>query len=144
MSIRRKNRTLAFTVGELMESPRLKLAVELFDKDPLLMKAILTELALESLMVGKNTIIKKVNISEGMPKFALVPMLRSLDVDDFNTFNIYWGMSDIERKLYVAKVNGASKEELEKLVESVNTKLGVTRLMNLKQEEHNCENKVQD
>lgn len=131
--IKKKGRTLSFTVKELMESERLKLAIQFFDKDPLLMKAILTELALESLMVGKNTIIRRVNASS-LDKFELIPWLRSLDLDEYNTFNIYWGLTDVERQLYLAKVNGATKEEMDAIVDKVNSRLGVTKLINEKYE----------
>jgi len=126
--IKKKGRTLSFTVKELMESERLKLAIQFFDKDPLLMKAILTELALESLMVGKNTIIRRVNASS-LDKFELIPWLRSLDLDEYNTFNIFWGLTDIEKQLYVAKANGASREELDSIIDKVNSKLGIKKLM---------------
>lgn len=129
-NVQRRGRTLSLTVKELMESQRLKLAVELYDKDPLLLKAIFTELALGSLSVGRNTIIKRVSMNDGLPKYHLIPLLRSIDLDEFNTFDLFWGLSEQEQKLYIAKANGASKEELEKMVDGVNKRLGITKLMN--------------
>lgn len=113
------------TINELIDSPRFKIANEVFPKDSSLMKAMLVELVHETMNVVKSTLVKIINTRQGLDKFEIVPLLRGVMPDEYRTFNIYWGMSDVEQKLYLAKVNGATPEELQELTLKVKSKLGI-------------------
>jgi hypothetical protein len=124
--VERKGRTLFTTVNNLMESPRLKIAVENFNTDPMLLKAILIELGKECLDVAKNTIIKHYNTHSSLPQYALSPYLRS--VDEFNTFNIYWNLSDEEKAYYTADpLFKLSKEERQELFKKIKKRFMQTK-----------------
>lgn len=96
----KSQRTLPFTIQELLNSVRMRIATETFEKDPMHMKALLTELCYEVFNVTKNTVIKKYNINSSLDQFELLPLLRETNVDDLITFNIYFGLTDLEAKLY--------------------------------------------
>lgn len=109
-------RGIGVTVKELMESTRLKLAVKHFDDDPMMLRAILTELSLEVFSATKSALTRIVGkaygggwtnedgevVGRGLDSFEMKAYLRSLDVDLVNNMNIYWGLSDAERELYSA------------------------------------------
>jgi len=84
----------------LLESPRFRIALDNYDNDPMLMKAILIELGMESLTVGKNTIIKAYSTHSDFKHYEMAPYLRS--INDFTTFNIWWKLSKEEQMLYSA------------------------------------------
>lgn len=98
MAVQRKGRTLSLTVGELLESPRWKIAMSHFEHDQSFMRAILIELGYEAQNVAKSTIIKQYALHNGLDQYELIPMLRS--VNEFNTYGIFWGLSEAERLLY--------------------------------------------
>lgn len=131
MSVQRSKRDLALTIRELMESKRLDIAIRNWENDPMLLKAILTELGLEVMRAVKDRIIRVVGKSygkgwvdevtglvrgKGLQQYELLPVLRELDVDDFNNFNIYWGLSPLEAELYLADIKGNLTPEERKAV----------------------------
>lgn len=123
MSIQKKGRTLAVTVNDLMESQRLRIAIENYENDPMLLKAILIELGYEAQSVGKNTVIKQYATHSGMSAFELTPYLRN--ISDFTTYNIWWKLTAAEQAYYLAEVNnkGISKREKKKLFKKVHQEL---------------------
>ena len=94
----KKGRTLAVTVTDLFESPRLRIAVENFPTDPQLLKALFLELGMECTLVTKSKIIKEYSKHSKFNSFEMIPFLRS--ITDFTTYNMYWNLSSIEQKLY--------------------------------------------
>lgn len=122
--VKRAGRDLAFTINELMQSKRLEIAVEMFQRgEPLMLKAIFTELGLEAESVAKYSIIKKVNNMYGMPMRDLKPYLSHYN--EFHTYNLWWNMTPVEQEYYLAKINGASEEDLTKLLERVKKKFNM-------------------
>lgn len=122
--VRRSGRDLAFTISELMDSKRLEIAVEMFQRgEPLMLKAIFTELGIEAQNVAKYSIIKKVNNMYGMPMRDLKPYLSRFN--EFNTYNLWWSMTPVEQEYYLAKINGSTDEELDKLLEKVKKKFNM-------------------
>ena len=122
--VKRAGRDLAFTINELMGSKRLEIAVEMFQRgEPLMLKAIFTELGLEAESVAKYSIIKKVNNMYGMPMRDLKPYLSRYN--DFHTYNLWWNMTPVEQEYYLAKINGTTDEELVKLLEKVKKKFNM-------------------
>lgn len=121
--IQKKGRTLNTTVEDLMESPRLRIAIDNFDNDPMLLKAILIELGYEAQSVGKNTIIKHYATHSSMDAFEMTPYLRN--VSEFTTYNIWWKISKAEEAYYMAMVNnkGITKTERKKLFKKVHKEL---------------------
>jgi|SRR5690625_1791384 len=102
----RKGRTLGITVDELLESVRLKLAVRLFEQgNEMALKAILIELGLECLNVARVNTTKKAVRYKNIPVDDMYSVLRDMSPDDFNTFNIYWGLSKPEQEAYLAEIN---------------------------------------
>ena len=113
--IQRKGRTLGITVKELLDSKRFEIAISNFKDDPMFMKAILIELGGECINVARNTIIKNYNSYSSLCQFEMSPFLRSIDT--FDTFNIWWGLSPLEQKLYsVDPKNILSIDERSKLL----------------------------
>lgn len=98
--IQKKGRTLGITVDDLLESPRFKLALENYESDPMFMKAILIELGMECLKVGKNTIIKAYATHSSFDQFEMKPFLSN--ITDFTSFNIWWKLSKLEQQFYIA------------------------------------------
>lgn len=115
----KSKRTLAGTINELIDSPRMSIAVDNFSSDKMLMKALLTEMCLEVFSVSKNTVIKRYNTYSSLSQFELLPMLREINPDDLITFNIYFNLSPLEVQLYLAEKNGMPKEERTKLLEKL-------------------------
>lgn len=119
--VQRKDRTFQKTLDELMESPRFKIALSLYEHDPMFLRAILTELYLETVTVVKSTLCKTYNNASSMTQQQMLPLLRS--VNDFTTFNIYWSLSPLEVALYSADPkHQMSKEEKAELLEKVRLK----------------------
>lgn len=96
--VQRRGRTIQLTLNELFESPRFRIAVSLFPSDPSFMRAILTELYLDTVTVVKSKLIKTYNNYNGLDQYEMIPLLRS--VNDFDSFQSYWGLSPIEAQLY--------------------------------------------
>lgn len=120
--VQRKNRTLAYTVQELLESPRLRIAIDNFKNDKSFLRAILIELGAESERVAKYTVIKQYNTFHGLNQFELLPMLR--EVSDFTTYNIFWALSPTEQQLYLGDIKGnLTEEERTALFEKVKKEL---------------------
>lgn len=112
------------TVNDLMESKRLEIAVDMFKHDPMLLKAILIELGMESLNVAKNAIVREVGKYGSLDYFELKPMLTQFS--DFQTFNIYWGMSEVEKIYYSKNPKGElSKEEAVILFDKIKKQYGL-------------------
>ncbi len=135
MSDKRRGRTLATTVNELMESKRLEIAILNWENDKLLLKALFTELGLETMTAVKNRMTRIVGKAygkgwedpetgvvrgKGLDAFELIPMLRSLTVTDFDNFNVHWSLTPFEQELYIGNAKGTlSKEERDKLFNRV-------------------------
>lgn len=122
---KRKGRTLGDTVNSLMESKRLEIAVDFFNKgDKTFLKALFTELGMECLSVAKNTIIREAMRMNGLDRFELRPYLSS--ITDFTTFNIHWNMLPVEQQYYAGVVNGTlTEEEKKKLFKKIKEKFGM-------------------
>lgn len=108
---KKSNRTLGYTINHCLESKRMEIAASNFKEDPMFMKALLTELSLEVFNVTRSFMVKRYNMHSTMDAFELAPLLRSTDVDDLNTFNIYFNLSPLEQKLYVADPKGKLTDE---------------------------------
>ena len=122
---KRSGRTLGITVDDLLDSKRLELSVELFNRgDKSALRAILIELGKESLSVAKHALIRESGRNWGLPFYHAKPVL--VNFDDFQTFNIHWVLSEPEAKLYLAQINGAPKEEIDDLVKKVAKHFGMT------------------
>ena len=121
--VQRKNRTLAYTVQELLESTRLRIAIDNFKNDPTFLKAIFIELGAESERVAKYTVIKQYNMfSGGLRNYELLPLLRS--ITDFTSYNIFWNLSPTEQQLYLGDIKGnLTEEERTVLFEKVKNEL---------------------
>lgn len=112
----KKGRGLNITVDDLLSSKRLEFAVELFKQGkPMAMKAILIELGKECLDVAKHCTARKCIRYKNHQTSDIKGVVRDMDSDDFDTFNIFWGLSKPEMALYVAQVNGRKEEEAELL-----------------------------
>jgi len=115
---KKRGRTLKMTIDELLQSKRLELAIHNFKRDPQQLRAILIELNTESWRVAKTALVKVYNTHSSLQQFELSPLLRGVDADSFNTYNIYWSLTPLERKLYEADPKlQLSKEEYDKLFE---------------------------
>lgn len=119
MTNKKGKRGIAITVDDLMQSVRLKIAVDNFETDPMLLKAILTEFALELFNCTKNTVIKKYNMYNSLTQEQMLPLLRSISPDEVLNANIFWSLSPLEVQLYLAEKNGMPKEERTKLLEKL-------------------------
>jgi len=125
--VKRKGRTLAFTVDELLESPRLDIALKMFDYDRSMLRAILIELGLECLNVAKYATTKRAIKYHSLNAFELKPLLLELNPDDFNTFSIFWGLSKQEQKYYMALIEGKPYEEIVELRDKALKKMGLNK-----------------
>lgn len=102
----KKGRTLGFTVDELLRSVRLDLAIKLFQLgNTEALRAILIELGLECLNVARVNTTKKAVRYKRITTDDLYSVLRGMSPDDYDTFNIYWGLSEAEQELYLAEIN---------------------------------------
>lgn len=119
MTNKKGKRGIAITVEDLMQSVRLKIAVGNFETDPILLKAILTEFALELFSCTKNTVIKRYNNFNSLTQESMLPLLRSIAPDEVINANMFWNLSPIEIQLYLAEKNGMSKEEQTTLLEKL-------------------------
>lgn len=127
MTQRRNKRTFSLTVDEMLESPRFKLALEFAKKDDLsYLKAMLIELGLETMNVVRDTLIRRVRINSDLTGSDLRDCLKGLSPSDYTTFRIGWQLSPIERKLYLAKINGESDESIGKLLEKAVKNMGLS------------------
>lgn len=123
-SVQRRGRNLALTVEELIASKRLKIAIDLFDVDPMLMRAILIELGMEAQSVAKYKIISEVMNHNGLDRYELKPLLSS--ITDFNKYNIWWGLSPIEQRYYMLNPKSElHKKEREELFKKLKDQYGV-------------------
>lgn len=124
--MRRNKRTYSLTVDEMLESPRFKLALEFANKNDLsYLKAMLIELGLETMDVVRDTLIRRVRFNSDLTGEDLRNCLKILSPSDYTTFKISWQLSPIERKLYLAKINGESDEYIEKLLEKAVKNIGL-------------------
>lgn len=114
------NRTLNTTVEDLLCSKRFEIAVNNFKDDPMFMKAILIELGQEAMNVSKNAVIRCYGMHSSLDAFELKPLLRNLS--DFDTYNIFWSLSPLEQKLYMADPKAKlTAEERTELLERLKT-----------------------
>ena len=124
----KKGRTLGFTVDELIDSVRLKLAIQLFQLgNTEALRAILIELGLECINVARVNTTKKAVRYKNITTDNLYSVLRGMSPDDYNTFNIYWGLSKAEQELYLAEINNdheAYDKALQKVIEQYSKKQG--------------------
>lgn len=120
--VQRKDRNLQFTIDQLFDSVRFKLAVEFFDKDPMLLRALITEICLETMNVVRSTLVKTYNNHNSLTAQNMIPLLRS--VNEFNTYNIYFSLSPAELKLYAEDPKGLlSTEERYELLTKIHHQL---------------------
>lgn len=120
--VKRKGRTAAFTIDEMLDSQRFRIAYNYFDVDKSFMRAMLIELLWECTNVVKSTVIKKYATHSSLDQFEMIPLLRS--VSEFDTYNIWWGMSELEKQLYVEDPkHKLNPEEREELLNKLKTKL---------------------
>lgn len=118
----RKGRTAQLTITELFASPRFQIALDLFPSDPQFMRAILTELVMETTMVVKSALIKRYSCASSMSAFELIPYLRA--TDDFSTYNLWWSMTPEEIQLFSADPkHKLSKEEKAELLEFIRKRM---------------------
>lgn len=116
--VQRKNRTLSLTVKELLESKRFEIAVNNFKDDPMFMRAILIELGAEAERVAKYAIIKQYNLHSSLNQFEMLPLLRNFN--DFDSYSIWWSLSEAEKQLYMADPKGQlTPEKRSELLERV-------------------------
>lgn len=122
--VQRKGRTLAVSVDSLLESPRFKIAMDVFEEDPMLMRAILIELGMEAQNVAKYTIISEAMKMYSLPRYELKPYLSS--INDFTRYNIWWGMSEVEQRYYSMNPKGElTKKEARELLKKIKKDLGM-------------------
>lgn len=141
-NIKRKGRDLAFTVKELINSPRMKIAVgKYLEGDTSFMTALLTELGMEAEIVMRNAVIRKYKLHKGLDEQDLIYAMKKTgvinsdnrkgeddmrgmpkkDVNECNTYNLYFGLSKEEVQYYLAEHKNPSikEEEKKKLFDSV-------------------------
>lgn len=120
----KKGRTLALTVRELLESPRMKIAVAKYASgDNSFMKAVLTELGMEAENVGKHSVIRAWKLNKHLNDSELYPILKRVgtinaddrdrvddvsympkkDTNEMNTYNIWWNLTKAEVAYWLAE-----------------------------------------
>lgn len=109
--VQRKGRNLNFTINEMLDSVRWRIAIQNFNQDRSFMEALLTEFGLECLTVAKNKVIKTYNMNSGLAQFEMAPLLRNIGVEEYDTFNIYFSLSEAEQALYLGDIKGTLTEE---------------------------------
>jgi hypothetical protein len=129
--MQKKGRGLGITVNELLDSVRLRLAVDAYNAgDKSFLKAILTELGLEVFLATKSSLTKVVGkitgpgwvnpttgerMGAGLNQGESVAYLRSLQIDDIlNNMNVWWGLSPVEVELYRGDIKGTLPPEKKK------------------------------
>lgn len=143
MSKIKKGRTLGITVDELMDSVRLRIAVDAFRAgDRSFLKAILTELGLEVFLASKSSLTRIVGKAiapgwvdpetgerrgQGLNQGDVLNFLRSLQISDvLNNLNVHWSLSDAEKELYLGDIKGTlSDEDRTKLLKKVKARFGL-------------------
>lgn len=124
--LQRKGRTLMMTIEDLIESPRFNIALEMYKEDPMLLKAILVELGMEAQNVAKYRIISETMKYHSLDKGELKRYLSQ--VNEFNKYNIYWGMSDLERLYYSKNPKGElGKREARQLFRKLKKQFGLIK-----------------
>lgn len=124
MTSKKQGRTLGNTVQDLLDSKRLELSIDLYKRgNRSALKAILIELGKECLTVAKNATVREAGRNWSLPYYHAKPVLQHFN--DFQTFNIFWGLSDPEVQLYLAQIKGESEEEVEKLSKKVAEHFGI-------------------
>ena len=142
MSKVKKGRTLAITVDEMLDSVRLKIAIDAYNLgDKSFLRAMLIEMGLETFLATRSAITKRVGkaagpgwispitglpIAKGLTAGELTAYLRSLDVDILNNLNVHWGLTEAEKALYMADPKmQLSDEERSNLLERVKRRFGM-------------------
>lgn len=121
MATSKYGRTLMTTLNDLFESPRLKIAVQSYDFDPQLLKALFLETCLETQQVVKNKMIKEYSTHSAFQAFQMIPYLRS--INEFNKYNIYYSLSPLEQQLYLGTLDKKlTEEERKQLLEKIHKK----------------------
>jgi hypothetical protein len=119
--VKRKGRTASFTIEEMLDSVRWRIAVDYFHTDKSFMRAMLIELLWECTNVTKSTLIKRYAQHSSLSAFEMIPFLRA--TDEFDTYNLWFGLSEVERDLYLGDIKGTlSPEEREQLLTRVKEK----------------------
>lgn len=138
----KKGRTIAITVDELLDSIRLKLAVEAFNRgDRSFLKPLLIELCLEIFLATRSVLTKRVGkaagpgwispttgetIGKGLTAGELTSYIRSLDVGVLDNLNVHWNLTDAEKELYSKDPKGLlSDKEREELFDRVKRRFGM-------------------
>jgi hypothetical protein len=117
----KKGRTMKLTIDELLESERFWLGVQAYLKgDKSYLEAILIELGLEIQNVTKYTLARVYGKHYSLDKKELAPLLKSWD--DFTTYNIWWRLTEDERRMIEADIAG-HKEEYQKYLKQVRLRL---------------------
>lgn len=133
MSVKRKGRTAAYTIDQMMESVRWRIAVDYFDMDKSFMRAMLIELLWECTNVTKSTLIKRYAQHSSLSAFEMIPFLRA--TDEFDTYNLWYSLSEQERDLYLGDIKGTlSKEQKAELLEKVRVKFMESKTNTLESE----------
>lgn len=118
-----KGRTLATTVDDLLLSPRMQLAVALYEKDKSHMRAILIELGMAAQTVGRNCTIRRV-AAWPLGKEDMLIHLRQLT--DYEGYSSWWNLSPEEAQLYLDSANRKlSEEDRRALLEKVAKRFGL-------------------
>jgi len=121
MATSKYGRTLMTTLNDLFESPRLKIAVQSYDFDPQLLKALFLETCLETQQVVKNKMIKEYSTHSAFQAFQMIPYLRSINT--FDKYNIYYSLSPLEQQLYLGTLDKKlTTEERKQLLEKIHKK----------------------
>jgi len=116
--MQRRNRTAKMTIDDLFTSPRLKIAIESFPFDQMLLKAIFVEIVGEAMQVAKNTVIKQYAKHSAFTQQQMIPFLRN--ISDFTSWNLHWSLSDLEKKIYVSDAKfQLPPDEREKLIKKL-------------------------
>ena len=121
MSVQRKGRTLAITVDELLDSPRLKIALERYPTDKSFLRALLIELGYFSQTATRFKLIKTYATHSSLNQADMIALLRS--ITDIDNYECYFGLSEIERRYYMENPKfKLSQQESDELFEKIRKK----------------------
>jgi len=116
--MQRRNRTAKMTIDDLFTSPRLKIAIESFPFDQMLLKAIFVEIVGEAMQVAKNTVIKQYAKHSTFNQQTMLPFLRN--ISDFTSWNLHWSLSPLESRIYCTDPQWKlPSDEREKLIKKL-------------------------
>lgn len=142
MSKVKKGRTVAITVDELLDSVRMKIAIDAFNRgDRSFLRPLLIELCLSVFECTRSAITRRVGkaagpgwispltgepIGKGLTAGELTSYIRSLDIDIVQGMQAHWSLSEAEKALYMADPKmQLSDEERSNLLERVKRRFGM-------------------